>query len=344
MKKTEGSVWHKRPEGANENEGYLGFVFFRSDEYNGGVLYSRVADPTLRLGENFWLRLGVSMEERHKLRELMFETDAVWLLSKLGVGLLYKRYDLWTGYYLYVHFHDDPQALGALLSRGRLLTYSPLMAVHGLRKKTEGICDEMTATRFLKSLERVQAMKRRLEKPHEGNLLYVEELYGIADAAAELAGFSLVLEYGDGDLSSMPGHYARLAEGLLLYWLGVASMLSVDGRVKMAGKVAANGRDQTLILGFETVVNREELLELTPKRYQLFLNYDHMAYKSEISGVRTYWTADELSEEEPMSRDIAADGQSRYLKLTFHVSLEKDPFRDAAPAFKVKSPLIYDEE
>ncbi len=344
MTKINNAVWQAPPENSATETSYLGFVLFRGDENHGGVLFSRVADPSLKPGEKFWSRLGFSVEDKQKLLDLMLENDAVWVLSKLGVGIIYRRFHLWTGYYLYIHFHDEPKALFTLLRERVVPRCAPVMAVHGVPKRTEGPWDEPTMTRFSRHVDHLRSMKNTLESPHETEVLYLSDIIRLASDIALFMGFSLDIETETEETSFMPGHYARLAEGMLLYWLCATLMLSVNDRVGMKADILSRGRDRVLKLALTTVVDREALLEMTPLRYQLFMAYDHMDYKGSISGVETQWTADELADGEPLSQEKAKDGGRRYVRLTFHVDFVRDPFRDASPAFKVKSLLVYDEE
>ena len=97
------SYWHTPPfTGACCFE-QLGYVLFRSDDTEGCVLASHVADPSVHVGDSFWKRLKLSLEEIATLRTTLADGHACWLITELGVGFISARYDLWAGYFLYVH-------------------------------------------------------------------------------------------------------------------------------------------------------------------------------------------------------------------------------------------------
>lgn len=100
----------------------LCYVAFSSEDEKGSVLVSNAQDPTLVRGESFWSRMRLTSDEVQKLKMLMVDERASWMVTDLGIGILSPAFVPSLGMYFYIHLREDPQAVRRLLYRRHMVT------------------------------------------------------------------------------------------------------------------------------------------------------------------------------------------------------------------------------
>lgn len=75
------------------------------------ILTSNVLDPAVKTGDSFWALSGLPPRRVKRMKERVLEASAVWMVSDLGIGVLFNHYLSYMGCYVYLHIHEDPRLI-----------------------------------------------------------------------------------------------------------------------------------------------------------------------------------------------------------------------------------------
>ena len=95
----------------------FGYAIFKEKDEEGIIITTNMAHKKFRRGEDFWKALKLPIAKQRTIRAASWDSGAYLIISGLGVGVLFTHYEMWSGYRVYLHLHDDPLALKAMLKK-----------------------------------------------------------------------------------------------------------------------------------------------------------------------------------------------------------------------------------
>lgn len=328
MKQNAKAYWQTLPAEGTYPSTHLGYVLFAGDDEEGRVLASRVADPTLCRGESFYHRLALSVEEITEVRAALSSGETCLLVSALGVGLLSARYDLWAGFFVYIHIHEDPKALRRLFCHESLIPKNVLPSpLGGLRSRSSPTAEDAPVLiRLRGSLADLTASKSACLSGAADSPLPLSAVRELILAVARLSGGEWTLTAGDGEEETVLCPAPRMAEAMCVYWTCLMASVSANGRAACHIKACQRAEGRSPAIRWETTVDRGLLSGDTEESVHLLRDMDHMAYRAELNGARVSLTASE-----------SPDG----CLLTAELTLEKNPAKDPPPSLKTRPKLKF---
>ena len=337
------SYWHTPPSRGACCFAHLGYVLFKSDDEEGRVLVSHVADPAIRGGEPFWKLLKLSTTDIATLRAALAEGHTCWLVSDLGVGFISARYDLWSGYFLYIHIHDDPSAVRRLLYRRQVssavIQPPPLGGMRTTSAPSEK--DEAVLRRLEQSLAYIDGVQVMSHKQVPDGRLSITEISTWISSVASFIGCSLGWRVGDastlegnasvGDEVSCPS--PRLVEGMILYWICLFHRLFPEEEMICTVSPCACHGETVLRAALHVVASEKKMTQKLLDTEGLFSDMNHMIYKGELCGVRITATAD----------DVPAKAGEPQKCLTAELCFFQNPARNPPSGLKNPPLFSYDD-
>lgn len=324
-------------------------MLFRSDDTSGCVLVSHVADPSIRRGDPFWKLLKLTPVDIATLRTALADGHTCWLVSALGVGFISARYDLWTGYFLYVHIHDHPPAVRRLLYRGRALSSviqpSPL---GGMRTTSvSDVKDEAVLKRLQPSLAYIDLAQMITDRQASEGFLSLDDIRSwIASVATfidvHMKALSVVSEEAGlmgSDTVSCPA--PRLVEGMILYWLCLFHRLFPDEEIRYTVSPYLYNGEAVLRATLDIITDEKQMKERLLGNELIFADINHMIYKGELCGVRITVTADELPVLIEAPKGTAPERRQR---LTADLLFFKNPAKSPPSGLKNDPRFSYDDQ
>ncbi len=95
----------------------FGYAIFQEKDEQGILITSNIPHKKFQKGEDFWKALKLPIAEQRMIRSACASSGVYLIFSSLGVGFLSTQYEMWAGYRIYVHLHEDPLVLKNTLGR-----------------------------------------------------------------------------------------------------------------------------------------------------------------------------------------------------------------------------------
>ena len=321
-------------------------VVFSSEDQQGSVLTSNAPDPTLTRGESFWARMKLTDEDVEKLRELLSCQSACWMVTDLGVGILYSAHAASLGVYIYIHLIEDPLAVRRLLYRRHMvakcmrLSPPPLGGIKTHMHPVEE--DEALYERLCCILDYI-SREDVLRMPSD-RLLPLRVAENILQEVVRLTRCHIETSYPpmESGISSSPQESVLCttplaAVGLICYWTGVMDEISDGGKV-FCELSPISWDDRRLQMVFKTLVLPESFEASRLRNRERLEEMHRMIRKSDALGIQSTLTLNRIKPESPDDRSDKSDFLE--LKATFRFKAPPAPM----PAAELHSALqfLYD--
>ncbi len=339
MKKDIQLFWQTPPEKGIDKFDYVGCVIFNGDVESGEVLWSRVADPTLETGENFWHRLALSPDDIRRLRLSLSRGEACWLISPLGVGILSARYDVWMGTMVYLHIHDHPKALRRLLYRG-YVAFSGILPppLGGLRTHTRPeVGDELVAKRCGMAISEIELLRSHSLSENAREGIPLCRICRLFESMASRAGVFLTFDGEDFMGEEMPVMclVPRMMEFCTFFCMTMLGDVSRDRKVHGDISLLTTPEGVVPNITLHTLTESSTLRKRSESAW--FDTVDHVLCQAEINGVYIRLATD-VCDDMPLSV-----GDEAQLFLRTELTFSEDPAKHPPAGLKNKQHLIFDE-
>ena len=70
-------------------------IVFRDDDRSGRIIATNVPYPYAKVGDSFWRLTELSPAKTDKLRAALDVPQGVWMVSSLGIGVLFSHFYYW---------------------------------------------------------------------------------------------------------------------------------------------------------------------------------------------------------------------------------------------------------
>ena len=295
----------------------LCYVVFSGEDEKGSVLVSNTQDPTLVRGESFWARMRLTSDEVQKLKTLMVDERAFWMVTDLGIGILFPAFVPSLGMYFYVHLREDPLAVRRLLYRRHMVTQymrlspPPFGGIRTHMHPQEE--DEALYQRLCVILDYVEKyFKIHIPSDKLCALEILERFLGytlsLTRCDAELCypsyeGGSCVSPW-DPVLCTTP----MTAQAIIYYWMGLMDEISNGSKI-FCELSPISEEDRRLRLALRTRVSYDAF-QISHRHNQCRLEeMNAMIRKSEVQGIQSTLTLNRIP--------CGADGEALELKAVF---------------------------
>ncbi len=290
----------------------LSYVAFSSEDQKGSVLVSNVQDPTLVRGESFWDRMRLTSDEVQKLKALMVDERACWMVTNLGIGILSPAFTSCLGMYFYVHFNEDPQAVRRLLYRRHMVTKymrlspPPLGGIKTHMHPLEE--DEMLYQRLCKMLDYTeQYFKIHIPSDQFCVLETLEHFLAYTVSLTRCRTELCYPLYEDGSRVSPKDPVLcttpTVAKAIIYYWTGLMDEISGGGKI-LCELSPISSEDRRLRLVLKTFVSSDMFMMPNRHNQRRLEEMNRMMRKSEMQGIQSTLTLNRLPCDENGNRNL----------------------------------------
>ena len=209
-------------------------IVFRDEEWGGEIVATNVPSAYAPVGESFWTLAELTCAKVKRLRERLQDPVAMWVVSALGVGVLFSHFYHWIGCYVYLHIHDDPAVVIDFIANGAA-DKDIQLCPFGM-KRVRSKMDTYDAEIHVRIRHRLMAMRRA-----QYTFCCAQDFYLMPgqnmDAALRQLANVLNVKLSVGDPQSVfaygaCGYDNLMTRFLWLCWLSWLHTLSVDGEIK----------------------------------------------------------------------------------------------------------------
>ncbi len=315
---------------------HLSYILFRTDSEETGVVAARCPDMYyFSVGQNLIDLLSLDEEAQSYLFDSSSESTPLVVRTRVGVGILDKRYESHTGLCVYWHIHGRPEALARLVNLGAMADLSvgayrisaALRAMRGDLKKTD-----MPSYHALQDAK--EQMRRALDRwpACDGNgCVYRRDLCDTMEGMADFVGCRLVPDLAEDAPARVQCRRPLLLEGLLLCLLTEARTYSATGEAVYRMSTLGGREGEGLFLELSYPIAKTE-------RYAaaLAMLHRHLNWVSDLGGLDLH------AEEVPLRYGEGKTGKLPQIRIT--LEWLHDPAVLATSDLKAKIRFLYDRE
>lgn len=315
---------------------HLSYILFRTDSEETGVVAARCPDMYyFSAGQNLIDLLSLDEEAQSYLFDSSSESTPLVVRTRVGVGILDKRYESHTGLCVYWHIHGKTEALARLvnlgamsdLSMGAYRISSALRAMKGEIKKTD-----------MPTYNALQDAKSHLNQALgdwpacDGNgCLYRRDLCDTVERLAEFVGCRLVDDSAEDAPVRVRCRRPLLLEGLLLCLLTEVQTYSAAGEATYRLGTLGDREGEGLSLELSYPIARSERI------YEdLEMLHRHLRWVSDLSGLDLH------AEAVPLRYGEGKSGKLPQIRIM--LEWLQDPAVLATSDLKAKIRFLYDQE
>lgn len=284
-------------------EHHLSYALFTTNEDVGYILAAHTPErERLATADHLIDRLVLPLDERQFLRDHLHGQAPRFILSKLGLGILSKRYDLHAGIGIYWHIHGSPEAAARLVNYGAIGAEGPTTFSVSDRVREKG---SRVLTRDMPTFDAlsdawgvVRAFEHGLLPVNEDSLLDVDDLRRVIERFADLAGCRVRVETaGGGSLVRRVKCYRPLMlEAMLLYLVTEVGEYAVDRQAVF--EISSLGRLDCENLSLTVRYSLDTRTMKPARREALATARDYVAIVAEVGGLDMYFTQPPTVEEQ----------------------------------------------
>lgn len=328
--------WIEPEDGWGDSCHHLSYIMFRTDSEETGVVAARCPDMYyFSAGQNLIDLLSLDEEAQSYLFDSSSESTPLVVRTRVGVGILDKRYENHTGLCVYWHIHGKVEALARLVNLGAMTDLSvgayrissALRAMKGEIKKTDmpSYCALQDAkshmNQFLESWPTCDG----------SGCLYRRDLCDAVERLAEFVGCRLLADSAEDAPARVRCRRPLLLEGLLLCLLTEVKTYSATGdaayRLGTLGDMEGEGLSLELSYPISKSERCYESLEMLHR---------HLRWVSDLSGL------DLDAEVVPLRYGEGKSGKLPQIRIT--LEWLRDPVMLATSDLKAKIRFLYDGE
>lgn len=325
----------------------LSYALYADDDEPGYVLAARTPEPKrLGIGDDLFGRLPLPKSEWDYVRDNLYRPAPRFVLTDLGLGILFKHYEPHAGMGLYWHIHCRPDAGARLLNSGALgapgeTTFSVSDAVRAMGD-TLTKPDEVSFAALAEAWDTVRRFQRGLLFVNQESLLDVQELARVIEYLAAFAGCRV-----DVTLANDPSPWARkikcyrplMLEAMLLYLMTEVQEYAVDRHaiceISSIGRMDGGNLSMTLRYPVDTRT-------MTPLRREVLSNArDYLNIVCEPADLDVYYELPPTVEEKTAPLPGHRRRQSPIAELEFALDWMADPSVLLSSDFKACLKLRY---
>ena len=233
------------------DEGFLrsSLILFTIRQGRDVVLASRCPTaPALPVGGSMIRTLDMPADVCAELLRPARDLRPMFILTRVGLGIIDRTYAQATGIYLYIHVHSRPRRLAALINGGALgdPTVGRFWISEDIRKmgSREGLLRDQDYGILADVWSDVEARRRGLLHPSKDGFVYRSQLQKLAEQFSRYVGCAVgfdgslgerVSNESDGGhpVNGMRCYRPEVCEALLLCLLCEARRYAKDGLVRM---------------------------------------------------------------------------------------------------------------
>lgn len=328
--------WVEPEDEWSESCHHLSYILFRTDSEETGVVAARCPDMYyFSVGQNLIDLLSLDEEAQSYLFDSSSESTPLVVRTRVGVGILDKRYESHTGLCVYWHIHGRPEALARLANLGALTDLSvgayrissAVRAMKGDLKKTD-----------MPSYHALQDAKSHMNRVSGywpacdgGGCLYRRDLCDAVERLADFVGCRLVPDLAEDAPARVRCRRPLLLEGILLCLLTEVQTYSASGEAVYRMSTLGGRDGEGLALEFSYPIAKTERHTADLAMLHRYLNR-----VSDLGGLDLH------AEEVPLRYGEGKTGKLPQIRIT--LEWLHDPAVLATSDLKAKIRFLYDQE
>ena len=298
-------------------------IVFRDDDRSGRIIATNVPYPYAKVGDSFWRLTELSPAKTDKLRAALDVPQGVWMVSSLGIGVLFSHFYDWLGFYVYLHIHDDPDIIRAFVLNGAS-DRGILPCPYGMEGEVTEI-NAYDADTFVRMKYRLSAIHRSRYAfccaqnfsavPGETVVNSLKRMQEIQKSQLTFCGVQEAFEFG------AYGYDNLVSRMLYLCWLSWLASLSADEKLSAELYTCPGHEMGALCLKLRTVIPPLDTVRQREGFSSVLDAMDFLARKAELYDIDTKISWD--GEASALSVDI----QCLQLPNIFQPTDGKEPTR-----------------